>query len=303
MHAPTIRQQLTHPGPPAPVSTFDFNLPSRSNRAHTPPSNPWLLHPLTCSSILHEHGVRHPSTAKKADLVALFINEIQPRAAAILAQDARVKPSSTGIVAVSSTGQETAVEPVVGKRPRGRPRKTATSASEELKPEGEASDAPIAKRPRSRRSTVDITSADEEPPTPAPKRRGRPPKKLKEVEDDARMEDIQETLAVPTPKAPRRQSSSTQAEPEQPHVRQKPVVEITRHAPVPSSSHKPRTSFMPPVKSEEHTTPRRQSQAAEVASAGSSPFSDYNPFQAGSAEAAEVVRRRRKVSSLLRIHS
>lgn len=229
-----------------------------------------------------------------------------------------MKPSSTGIVVVSSTGQErqeTPVEPpvpVVGKRPRGRPRKTATLASEELKPEGDssASELPIAKRPRSRRSTVDVTS-DVEEPTPAPPKKrgpGRPPKtpkKLKELmskefvdsDADSRMEGIQELPAIaPTPKAVRRKSSKPALPEPTPARHQQPIVEINRHAAaVPSSSR--RTSFKPPpIKAEESFTPPRRRLSNDAEEGGSSPFSDYNPFQAGSAEAAEVVRRRRKVS-------
>lgn len=212
-----------------------------------------------------------------------------------------MRPSSTGIVAVSSTGEEAPVTPVVGKRPRGRPRKTATSASDELKPEEDISEVP-AKRARSRRSTVDI--ADEEPaPTPAPKKRGRPSKKVKEAaaadeEGDVKMEDIQEAASQPPPPKQRRKSAKPQAPV---HVPEEPV-EATRAVPAtaPAAVRKPRTSFMPPPKLEEQMTPQRPRRSSNVAD-DSSPFSDYNPFQAGSAEAAEVVRRRRKVSPAVRL--
>ncbi|GMK59617.1 hypothetical protein CspeluHIS016_0802230 [Cutaneotrichosporon spelunceum] len=246
-------------------------------------------------SILHEHNVRHPSSAKKADLIALFISQVQPRAAAILAQDARVRPSARGIVAVSSTGAEAPVTPVTGKRPRARPRKAAMSAAEDLKSEEDAAEAP-AKRTRSRRSTVDI--ADEQPaPTLAPKKRGRPSKKAKETEvddeGDVKMEDIQEPPSPPPPPKQRRKSAKPEVSA---RVSREPAAE-SRVVPAtaPAAVRKPRKSVLPDHQREEHMTPQRQRRSSNLAS-DSSPFSDYNPFQAGSAEAAEVVRRRRKSS-------
>ncbi|BEI87545.1 uncharacterized protein CcaverHIS019_0102630 [Cutaneotrichosporon cavernicola] len=249
-------------------------------------------------SILHEYNVRHPSTAKKADLIALFVSEIQPRSAAILAQQARVRPSSTGIVAVSSTGEEAPAAPIIGKRPRARSRKAASSAAEDPKSEDDVVAVP-AKRTRSRRSTVDV--ADEEAaPTPAPKKRGRPSKKSKEVAEvdedgDVKMEDIPEASSPlpPPPLKQRRKSAKAEA---LVHSNQEPV-EAPRTVPAtaPAAVRKPRKSFVPAPKPEEHMTPQRPRRSSNVAD-GSSPFSDYNPFQAGSAEAAEVAHRRRKSS-------
>jgi hypothetical protein len=87
-------------------------------------------------NVLLTHGISHPSSAKKADLVQLFHDQLKPQAKRILAARKRTQRSSKGIEDAASslassmdTEEEAADEPAPmpspAKKPRGRPKKTA----------------------------------------------------------------------------------------------------------------------------------------------------------------------------------
>lgn len=256
-------------------------------------------------SILLEHEVRAPSTAKKADLVALFIAYIQPRAAQILAADARVRPSGHGIIAVSDSGIEAPIiaplaEPSAGvKRARAKPKKSTTAVSEEVAADEEAVAAPPAKKPRSRRQTVETEDSDAS--AKKPRKTSKKPKDDIEIVVSTSSSSLQPPSAAPTPS---RRKSSKLAPNVEPPTPSNPVPSAKAslaeysHSDVPASVRKPRTSFKVPPKAEpqdsEEAAKRKPRLSYNDEDEGG--FSDFNPFQAGSSDAAQAERRRRKSS-------
>ncbi|KAJ9102279.1 hypothetical protein QFC19_004827 [Naganishia cerealis] len=67
--------------------------------------------------VLFAHQVHVPSTAKKADLVSLFEDNVRPRAQKLLSDASSVKPSSQGITEIGHDGEPIAVQRAT-KRPR-----------------------------------------------------------------------------------------------------------------------------------------------------------------------------------------
>lgn len=206
-----------------------------------------------------------------------------------------MRPSGRGIVAVSSsTGEETVIvdePPVAGvKRGRGRPRKTATSvASDDIKIEV-STDAPVEAPPSKKSRSVNVQPEVEILVQP-PRKRGRP-KKVKQEEEPMDIDVKSDSEPIPPPiKTPGRRKSSKPPSSDS--------LQISAPPTAPGSARKPRTSFAPPAKVEsdsEATPARKPRRSVEKEEESGSPFSDFNPFQSGSEQAAERERRRRKVS-------
>lgn len=99
--------------------------------------DPWSLTVPRLRSILVTYNVSYPATAKKQQLVDLFNDKVAPQSKKILAQRARAKRSSYGIVDAESS-QDTAIStddtlmppPSTSKRARS-PRKTSTRVKKE----------------------------------------------------------------------------------------------------------------------------------------------------------------------------
>lgn len=92
-------------------------------------------------SILVSHNVPYPATAKKAQLVEIFNENVTPQAKKILDRRARAKRSSMGITnADNSAGYSVANEdmpPPSTTKPRGRPKRNPASAASSVKAESE----------------------------------------------------------------------------------------------------------------------------------------------------------------------
>ncbi|KAK4452978.1 Man1-Src1p-C-terminal domain-containing protein [Podospora aff. communis PSN243] len=138
-------------------------------------------------SILVTHNVQYPATAKKQDLIDLFIDHVVPQSKKILAARARAKRSSMGITnadsqSTTSTDFDEDIMRPPPSAPRARsPRKSTRVKSESVDPEP----APLRESPRKRQSrsastqlapTSDTETADtlrsgrrSQRSTPAPK--------------------------------------------------------------------------------------------------------------------------------------
>ncbi|RKP26702.1 Man1-Src1p-C-terminal domain-containing protein [Syncephalis pseudoplumigaleata] len=149
--------------------------------------------------VLLAHDVAAPSTAKKQQLVDLFLSGIKPRAGELLAQRANVKPSSVGITRVGSghavsrsqsvpteasdnaaAEAEAAVLPMVTpSRRKGRGKAAAKVIASDADDEASAIKSPRAKGGRARRETIkreSLMSSDDEEQvftTPATRPRAR----------------------------------------------------------------------------------------------------------------------------------
>lgn len=77
--------------------------------------------------ILHEHTIYVPSTAKKADLVALFEENVRSKADDILSEASQIQPSGNGIVHIDNNGEE--IVQMKTPKKRGRPSKAAVAAA------------------------------------------------------------------------------------------------------------------------------------------------------------------------------
>jgi len=207
---------------------------------------------------------------------------VQPKAAQILAADAKVRPSGHGIIAVSDNGDEAPVVPPTPsagvKRPRARPKKSVaevvdTEVQAEAEPEP-PTPAPAAKRARSRRSTV-----EPEPLTATPKKPRRSIKKK-----------LEEAAAEPEP-GPSAPEAPVQPKVEAPRSTRKP--RASERPPAHDASLMPVVEIPSPVQRPVIEEPRKPRISMDNDDGG---FSDFNPFQAGSSQAAQAERRRRKSS-------
>ncbi|RSH85977.1 inner nuclear membrane protein enriched at telomere/subtelomere region [Apiotrichum porosum] len=283
-------------------------------------------------SILVEHSVYFPSTSKKADLVALFTTQVKPRGPEILAAHARVKPSGHGIIAVSDNGDETPLivppTPSGVKRGRGRPKKSVVPGpiEQDVIDEHEAAPAPPAKKARSRRQTSEVPGPTVEatPRKPrasaAPRAKTTSKKPKQEVEVIIEPTSPSRRAAIPSAAsvAPSLSSAVPPSSSRRKTVRPSQSTDILTPptpstglptAPLPpalgvpesvrTAGRKSRTSFAPaPIKEDDSSdvepSPKRKPRySSDVDESG---FSDFNPFQAGSEQAAEKERRRRKSS-------
>lgn len=255
---------------------------------------------------------------------------MQARGAEILAADAKVRPSGRGIIAVSTAGNESPVEtespPTSGvKRVRGRAKKSsATVASDSIEVDVQE-DAPPPKKPRSRRTVSkegpapepEIQPEDLEEPMEKPKKsrarrpaaadehsealvpvetkpRARKPKQAVEVQiNTPKKETPSEEPPLPPPTISRRKS----VKPAPPLIQEPSSDEALLPPP---SARKPRTSFAPPPPREEPKESKSRRRSRHSSDVDESTFSDFNPFQRGTPEAADAAvereRRRRKVS-------
>jgi hypothetical protein len=149
----------------------------------------------TYRSILLAHNIPHPSQVKKADLVQLFIAQVQPRASVsgptthdphsatvvggtgfvdttqeLLGAAAGVRPNGKGIIEVDRDGQES----VIGEK-------------------------------RSRSGGKGKAAEPEETAPPPPKRpRGRPRKTAPPPEVEVEVEEAETVVATPLPEEPKR---------------------------------------------------------------------------------------------------
>ncbi|WWD21940.1 hypothetical protein CI109_106428 [Kwoniella shandongensis] len=246
-----------------------------------------------------------------------------PTLRAAAAATANIRPSGKGIVTVSENGDESPAVPT--KRARGRPRKTPTVELEEPI-DMIVVEEPPAKKPRGRgRSSVSASVEVDSPVESVKKPRARPRKSTLKVENDSGEAEIEEE-ATPAPRSVRGRASlppSTPAAP--PSLLSAPPSTSRRRSNIGSSSSvttevrtpstgladvKPQTTgrksdvairIMDNVREEsekEDETPKKISRpkTPRKSSGDESGFSDFNPFQSGSEEAAERARRRRKSS-------
>ncbi|RSH90178.1 inner nuclear membrane protein enriched at telomere/subtelomere region [Saitozyma podzolica] len=240
-------------------------------------------------SILLAHNIPHPSQVKKADLVQLFIAQVQPRASELLGAAAGVRPNGKGIIEVDRDGQESVIgekrsrsggkgkaaepteetAPPPPKRPRGRPRKTAPPPEVEVEVE--------------KAEMVVATPIPEEPK----RKRGRPRKSEVKHETPSSVQPPsieQSPIGSSAPPSARRSilpSSSSGTELRTPSIDEPRSIAKKRS--------EPQIRIMDHLKEEEEA-PRTPLRGDEPA------FSDFNPFQSGSEDAAERERRRRKSS-------
>ncbi|WVW78875.1 hypothetical protein I302_100838 [Kwoniella bestiolae CBS 10118] len=272
-------------------------------------------------SILLAYGHGYPSTAKKADLIQAFEQNVLSQATALRAAAAKkIKPSNKGIITVSENGDEAPAVPA--KRPRARPRRTNTVEPEvEEAVEAPAEVEPPTKKPRASVRSRKSVSIEPEAKKTAPKRarKSAVPVQVEEVDDGVEAEVEDEDTPAPkstrgrnslpppsstpsllTPASNRRRSavgssSSVTTELRTPSVgpEVKPPRSARKSEPVKIMDNVAEESEKEesPKKAVKPKTPRK--------SAGEeSGFSDFNPFQSGSEAAAERERRRRRKSSL-----
>ncbi|WVF70184.1 hypothetical protein IAT40_004972 [Kwoniella sp. CBS 6097] len=269
-------------------------------------------------SILLAHGLGYPSSAKKADLVQGFVNNVASKAPSLRAAAATIKPSGKGIISVSDNGDEAPVVPA--KRPRASRRRTAT-----VEPEAAVQDEPEetivvpeppAKKPRGLRARKS-TSVDPEPKKP----RGKAKKsaiKVEEVDEGVEGEIEDEATPAPqssrgqlslpptpaslTPADNRRRSNIGSSSSATTELRTPSVGPTEPAKPPPRSGRKsePAVRIMDHVaeESEKEETPKKpvKPKTPRKSMNDESGFSDFNPFQSGSEAAADRERRRRKSS-------
>ncbi|KAK8846633.1 hypothetical protein IAR55_005720 [Kwoniella newhampshirensis] len=270
-------------------------------------------------SILLEHGRAFPSNAKKGDLVQVFQDHIASKAPtlrAAAAATASVRPSGKGIVTVSENGDEAPAVPA--KRARVKARRTPPPDLEEPI-DVIVVEEPPAKKPRGRpRKSMSVESSVE----PVKKPRGRARKSAVKLEDDAAEAEDE---ATPAPRSVRGRASLPPSSPAPPSLLSAPPSVNRRRSNIGSSSSattEVRTPSTGPVDVKPQTTARKSDVAIRImdnlreesekedetpkkisrpktprkSSGDESGFSDFNPFQSGSGEAAERERRRRKSS-------
>ena len=248
------------------------------------------------------------------------------RSQGLLAAASRVLPSNKGFITVSEDGDEMPANLSGVKRVRGRPRKTAS----ELVEVEVVAERPT-KKPRGRsKKEKDIVEVEVEMISPVPKKWGRLKQSEAKDDEDTGAEAELEDDTTPVSKAP-----VSHAEDQVPHSRRSHA-SMTSVSPEPGPSAPPssRDRFAKPsssaIASEIRTPseanvskPKRQTEPVIEVTDGlkeesekedelpkktskiktprrstgeDSGFSDYNPFQSGSEDAAQRDRRRRKVS-------
>lgn len=116
-------------------------------------------------SILVSHNIQYPATAKKAQLIEIFNENVVPQAKRILDRRARAKRSSMGItnadnsVGYSVASTEDMKPPPSASRSRGRPKKNPSSvASSFTAPSEEPEQTPRARNTSPRKRQVRSTS-------------------------------------------------------------------------------------------------------------------------------------------------
>lgn len=231
--------------------------------------------------------------------------------------------------AAAETEAEADVEPAPpAKRPRGRPRKTVeapatpapvvdappvpqfpsgflapappsapASARKRVLKNEPIVDIPLSPaRQRAQRSVSGVTPSSPAPPSSSSRRKSERPS----------VSTASDSLAPPVPEIPAHLASPSKRKAKaEPEVQEEPV------APTPRKVGRPRKSVKAADIKEERSEPeeapaqdRRISKGRRSdADADESGFSDFNPFQSGSGEAADRERRRRKVSSTRLEHS
>ncbi len=246
----------------------------------------------------------------------------------MLAAASRVRASYQGVITVSEDGDESPANGSVVKRPRGRPRKTAPEPVEAQ----EVAELPSKKsrgRPKKAEDSMEV-----ELPAPVPKKRGRPKKSEEKVDDagaEAELEDdttpvSRGVLSAADDQVPRSTRTRTTIPSESPMSIPSAPSSSRRRSVKPSSSSLASEIHAPEDTSTKTSSKKKNDAVIEVMdelreesekedelpkrttkvktprrSAGEdSGFSDYNPFQSGSEEAAERERRRRKVSESMR---
>nr|ODN85958.1 hypothetical protein L203_04457 [Cryptococcus depauperatus CBS 7841] len=281
------------------------------------------------------HSLRHlppPDIHTFVGLIAEFVAHVQSQAATQRETMATIKPSAKGIIAVSSNGEETLAVPA--KRPR-KSSKTPTIVSIDVPEpiadlEVEAEPQRPAKKPRANRGknvTVELT----------PRKHRQSIQPIIQVENvdqgtEGETEDepinVQAVTSTMSRKSGRYRTSLTPqlgprtratVSPVTPGPLLVPVgssssaVNTELHTPKVSPNEKPRGNTrksgssinrMSHVKEEsEGDIPKKAIKKEKVqktpqkANGEDGGFSDYNPFQSGSEEAAERNRRRRKSST------
>ncbi|KIR75471.1 hypothetical protein I310_00162 [Cryptococcus deuterogattii CA1014] len=311
MHAPygiTVHPATTMAAPPPEVYLADGFDPSTLRVSPTS----------ITISVLLAHGRGYPSRFTKGELIQEFVTHITSQAPNLRSAAANVQPSNEGIISVSDNGDETPAIPV--KRPRKSRRAAAepelTSANEAepemvIEVEPDHLEPPIKKlRPKSKSVVVEIEQS--------PAKRSRVGKQPTiQVEDvdrgaEARLK-VEPAVELPTPSrrttrgrasvtpgpsafATDAQSSSLGTE-----ELRTPIAARTVSQPHSTRRRESKTKIMDHVQKEnkkEDEMPEQMSKArASRRSEGEqSSFSDFNPFQSGSEDAAERERRRRKVA-------
>ncbi|KAI9704554.1 MAG: inner nuclear membrane protein enriched at telomere/subtelomere region [Bogoriella megaspora] len=142
-------------------------------------------------SILIEHKINYPASAKKAQLVDLFNNNVAPQAKQLLAAQARVRRTSRGITDVPSSQASTASTmdddeedrqqmrpPPIPDTPRRQSRRRTTAYID-----GSTDDEPVAK-----------SSAGRTPGRPSKRASAKP---TRNIEEDSGVDMAHENLAVP----------------------------------------------------------------------------------------------------------
>ncbi|KAI9635585.1 Man1-Src1p-C-terminal domain-containing protein [Dioszegia hungarica] len=271
-----------------------------------PDFDPFTLKVPQLRSILVEHGIPFGAVIKKSDLIDLFEDNVRPKASKLLGKSSGVKASAKGIISVSESGEESLVEAPV-KKPRGRPRKTPIVEVMDDSPEPDA--APPSKRLRARsRMSVDTEGADTQPSVKSTSSR-RSTLNTSRKRTPAVTPEVVPPLPVASSSRKSRQSSAATQ-----HAT--PSSAATRHitpdagdktpVPAPRSILKKDTAIhfvdQPEADSEadeipRHTPVKRKASRTPRRSDGEeSGFSDVNPFQSGSDQAARKELRRRKSS-------
>ncbi|WVR04313.1 hypothetical protein IAU60_001313 [Kwoniella sp. DSM 27419] len=265
-------------------------------------------------SILLAHGHGFSSSAKKADLVQAFEQQV-------LVNAPKIRPSAKGIVAVSENGDEAPVVPA--KRARGRPRKTedAPTPEDEQSPAEEIIIVDMAEEnalhPSKKAKSRSRKSVSIEPE--AQKSRAKTRKSAGQFEDvdegvEAEIED--EAAAVPqtkrgraslAPATPASAASTTNRRKSNIGSSSRATSELRTPSVGPTDVKPPRSARKsePAPKTMENVAEESEKEDSPKKSKLKTPrrsiedqsgFSDFNPFQSGSEEAAERARRRRKSS-------
>lgn len=269
-------------------------------------------------SVLLAHGKGYPSRFTKAELVQEFITHITSQAPDLRSAAANVQPSNKGIISVSDNGDETPAVPI--KRPRKSRRVAAEPVSaqaDEAEPgmvievEPDRPEPPIKKmRPKAKNVVVEL----EQSPAKRKSRMGKQPIIQVENADRETEAELKVGPTIELPTSSRRTTGGRASGTPGPSA-------FATEAPSSSlGTEKFRTPNAARTTSQPHSTRKSESTAKSMdhvqkesekedemwqiskarasrrSDGEQSSFSDFNPFQSGSEEAAERERRRRKSS-------
>ncbi|OWZ78131.1 hypothetical protein C365_02922 [Cryptococcus neoformans Bt85] len=270
-------------------------------------------------SVLLAHGKGYPSRFTKAELVQEFITHITSQAPDLRSAAANVHPSNKGIISVSDNGDETPAIPI--KRPR-KSRRAAAELESAQTPESEPEmvievepdhpEPPIKRmRPKAKNVVVEL---EQSPAKRKPRVGKQPIIQIENVDRETEAQtEVEPIIELPTPSrrttrgrasvTPGPSAFATEAPSSFLGTEELRTPNAARTASRPHSTRKREST----TKSMDHTQkegenedemPEQISKArASRRSDGEQPrFSDFNPFQSGSEEAAERERRRRKSS-------